>query len=39
MNIKFKFIWYDLWVGVYIDVENKTLYVGLLPTLILIIKR
>ena len=24
--------WYDLWIGLYIDTENKKLYICLLPT-------
>jgi hypothetical protein len=36
-NIKLSFAWYDLWIGLYIDKENKKLYVCLIPTLLLTI--
>lgn len=36
-KIKFKlfFAWFDLWIGVYIDVGHKTVYINFLPTLVL----
>ena len=27
--------WYDIWVGVYIDRKNKTVYVCLLPCVVI----
>jgi hypothetical protein len=35
MKIKIFFAWYDLWVGLYIDKENKTLYICLIPTVVI----
>jgi len=35
MNIKLQFKWYDLWIGAYIDKPNKTIYICLLPTIVL----
>ena len=32
-----RFIWYDLWVGIYIDIKNKKVYICPLPTLVFII--
>lgn len=29
-----RFAWFDLWVGAYIDVKNRTLYVCPLPCLV-----
>lgn len=39
-GIKFKllFVWYDLWIGVYIDIGHKTVYINFLPTIVLRIK-
>lgn len=31
-KISFKWAWYDLWMGVYVDTDNRTLYVCPLPT-------
>lgn len=28
------FIWFDLWVGIYIDTENNIIYINPLPTLV-----
>lgn len=33
MKIKPFFRWYDLWIGAYIDVENKAIYICPIPTL------
>jgi hypothetical protein len=30
-DVSFFFRWYDLWIGVYVDVPNKTLYVIPIP--------
>lgn len=39
MKISIHFKWYDLWIGVYIDKENKILYVILIPTIVIKIIR
>lgn len=31
MTIRPFFKWFDLWIGVYVDVSNKTLYLCLIP--------
>jgi hypothetical protein len=33
--VSVRFAWYDLWVGAYIDRENRTVYVCPLPCLLL----
>lgn len=33
MSVRFFFRWYDLWVGAYLDVENKAIYICPVPTL------
>jgi len=33
MKIKPLFKWYDLWIGVYIDTKNRTIYILPLPML------
>lgn len=33
-HFKFSFVWYDLWVGVFIDTNKQKLYVCPLPTLL-----
>jgi hypothetical protein len=33
LHIKFHFIWFDFWMGVYIDLENKTVFICPLPML------
>ena len=35
MAVSVFFAWYDLWVGAYIDVKNKTLYVCPLPCVVI----
>ena len=37
-KIKFKFIWYDFWVGFYWDRKTKTLYICPLPMLVIEIR-
>ena len=37
MTIKVKFVWYDIWVGVYIDKPKKRVYIILIPTLPIIL--
>jgi len=37
-NFKLSFAWYDLWIGFYIDKDNKKLYICLIPTLLITIK-
>lgn len=32
-RVKPFFRWYDLWIGAYIDVENRTAYVCPIPTI------
>ena len=31
MTITPFFRWYDLWIGAYVDVPNRTIYICLLP--------
>jgi len=31
-NIKTYLRWYDLWIGIYINLETRVVYVCLLPT-------
>jgi hypothetical protein len=38
MKIVIKFVWYDLWVGLFIDKKNKYLYICLIPTIVIRIK-
>lgn len=38
MKIKIKFVWYDIWIGCYIDLKNRKIYVTLIPTLPIIIE-
>ncbi len=37
MSISVKFVWFDMWVGLYVDVKKRTLYIGLLPMLPIVI--
>jgi hypothetical protein len=37
-NTKLSFAWYDLWVGTYIDSDNRKIYLCLIPTILLTIK-
>ena len=36
-QIRLEYIWYDMWMGLYIDEDKNRWYVGLLPRIILII--
>ena len=38
MKIKLFFAWYDIWIGVYVDRKNKTVYICPLPCVVLSIK-
>lgn len=31
LNFSFKFVWYDLWIGIFIDVEKHAIYVCPFP--------
>ena len=33
------FAWYDIWIGIYIDRNKETLYICLLPCVVIRIKR
>ncbi len=33
-RLKIFFAWYDLWIGAYVDVKGKSLYVCLLPCVV-----
>lgn len=36
MNISVKFIWFDMWVGLFIDIKKRCVYVAPLPCVIFI---
>lgn len=36
-RIRLSFAWYDLWIGAYIDTQNKKLYICVIPTILLTI--
>jgi len=36
-KFKFSFAWYDLWIGAFVDINKKRLYICLIPTLLLTI--
>ena len=38
IKIKFIFAWYDLWVGLFWDRNNKYLYIFILPTIGIVLK-
>lgn len=33
-NVKPAILWYDMWVGCYIDIKQKTVYMAIFPCLI-----
>jgi hypothetical protein len=33
--ISIKFIWYDLWMGIYIDTKTKQIYICPLPCIVI----
>lgn len=35
MRIRVYFAWYDLWIGLFVDVKKRRLYLCLLPTLVI----
>ena len=37
MKWNFKFIWFDLWVGIFIDTKKKLVYILPLPMCVFII--
>lgn len=37
MKIEMSFAWYDLWIGAFIDIEKKKLYICMLPTFLITI--
>lgn len=37
--MQIKFIWYDLWIGVYIDRKGRRVYVCPFPCIVLIFKQ
>lgn len=37
ISIEFKFVWYDFWVGVYLDRENRDFYICPIPMFVFII--
>ncbi|HNZ86711.1 MAG TPA: hypothetical protein PLD95_03800 [bacterium] len=36
-KFKLSFAWYDLWIGAYIDKDNKNLYICIIPTILITI--
>ena len=30
-RIQLKLVWYDFWIGIYLDTKNQTIYICLLP--------
>ncbi|MDD4290006.1 MAG: hypothetical protein PHH83_01880 [Patescibacteria group bacterium] len=36
-KFKLSFAWYDLWIGFYIDKDNKKLYICPIPTILITI--
>jgi hypothetical protein len=34
-KFKLSWAWYDLWIGVYVDKDNRKLYICLIPTLLI----
>jgi len=36
--MKVKFLWFDLWVGVYIDCKNRKIFVCPIPMLVFIFR-
>lgn len=39
LKVSLKWVWYDLWIGVYIDVENSAVYICPLPTVVIKIQK
>lgn len=39
VRVRVRFRWYDLWVGVYIDVKHRRLFICPLPCLVIEISR
>lgn len=39
MTVTLRFAWYDLWVGAYVDRDNRRLYVCPLPCVLLTFSR
>jgi len=39
IEISLDWLWYDGWMGYYWDRQSRTLYIGLLPTVILRFRR
>lgn len=37
-KVSVKFIWYDLWIGVFIDTSKNKIYICPLPTVVIIIE-
>lgn len=35
--MKVKFAWYDMWIGAYYDQKKRTLYICLIPMIVIII--
>ncbi len=37
-RFKLSLAWYDLWIGIFIDKDNKKIYICLIPTLLITIE-
>jgi len=37
-KVSIKFVWYDLWIGVFIDTVKNKIYICPLPTIVILIE-
>ena len=36
-NVKIKFKWFDIWIGIFIDTKNRKIYICPLPMVVIVI--